>query len=275
MASFPMILKPTAVKRTLIKKQLKSPFEKGYVISRAKHTRTRRQFELSWDSLSIREFYVLKAHFESNLGNTFFCSRYIISDPMGYKNTNVETLPNVWPSEKIIYGSNISVEGMPLTDNTYPPYYSDIDLMFDDEAATSSYLNFYSAELSQCYIKVDLGEMADVSAVEVTSNAQPVNIRAETTGEGVLAQANIDTSASPAITSLVFSQNQTLSNLYLIFEPYDALTADFTVENINVDAYRHNYWDNSDLLVQYSDGEIAYESASEGFYKVKVKLEEV
>lgn len=68
---FPSIQRPSSRKRTYYKPQIRTEFESGYVQSRAKGTKGRWQFELTWDNMIISDFEILQTHFDDSCGDTF------------------------------------------------------------------------------------------------------------------------------------------------------------------------------------------------------------
>jgi len=71
MADFPSIANPSEFVQTYRKGQIKGRFEDGTVFSRAKETRARFKFTLSWKSLSGTDYIALITFFNSNIGTTF------------------------------------------------------------------------------------------------------------------------------------------------------------------------------------------------------------
>ena len=53
------------------KAQVRTPFEGGYVQSRAKYTRTRKRFSLRWKALTEAQFEILENFFDANQGGSF------------------------------------------------------------------------------------------------------------------------------------------------------------------------------------------------------------
>jgi hypothetical protein len=83
MANFPSLKAPTAFSESIQKKQIKTPFENGYVQSRAIWTRARRKFSLSWDNLPYAQLYgtgMLLDHFTGNVGDTFTFTHPLTSE---------------------------------------------------------------------------------------------------------------------------------------------------------------------------------------------------
>ena len=74
MADFPSIQYPSSRKRTFNKPQIRTEFENGYVQSRARVTRGRWLFELTWDLLSVSDFNTLQEHFDTECGYAFVVS---------------------------------------------------------------------------------------------------------------------------------------------------------------------------------------------------------
>ena len=71
MADFPNIQLPSGMTEHTIKGQIKSDFAAGYVQSRAKWTRSRKQFSLSWGVMSDADKQTLQTFFDENIGGTF------------------------------------------------------------------------------------------------------------------------------------------------------------------------------------------------------------
>lgn len=69
--AWPDIATPDDVRQRITKKQVRSPFEAGYVQSMALHTRSRRKFSLSWEFMSSSDLSTLETYFENNIGSTF------------------------------------------------------------------------------------------------------------------------------------------------------------------------------------------------------------
>lgn len=71
MVTWPDIEKANDLVEKTQKGQIKSDFAGGYVQSRAKWTRARKTFELSWVAMSNVDKNALESFFESNIGGTF------------------------------------------------------------------------------------------------------------------------------------------------------------------------------------------------------------
>ena len=71
MATWPNIEKPSRMIERTKKAQIKSDMAAGYVQSRAKWTRTRKVFELSWNAMSDADKNILEDFFTENIGDTF------------------------------------------------------------------------------------------------------------------------------------------------------------------------------------------------------------
>lgn len=71
MATWPGIAAPTSMTERKKKAQIRSDFAAGYVQSRAKWTRSRKIFELSWNVMSDSDKSTLETFFDDNLGGTF------------------------------------------------------------------------------------------------------------------------------------------------------------------------------------------------------------
>ena len=69
--AWPIIPAPTKITARYVKAQHKSRFETGRVLSRAKHARGRRVWELSWTALSQAHLELLLAAFEADQGGVF------------------------------------------------------------------------------------------------------------------------------------------------------------------------------------------------------------
>ena len=69
--AWPSIAKPTTMTESSIKGQIKSAFSSGYVQSRAKFTRERKQFQLIWHAMTDADKATLLTYFDNNLGGTF------------------------------------------------------------------------------------------------------------------------------------------------------------------------------------------------------------
>jgi hypothetical protein len=54
-----------------VKAQVRTEFEAGYVQSRARHSRARKTFSLTWNYLREADFALLEAFFEANQGGMF------------------------------------------------------------------------------------------------------------------------------------------------------------------------------------------------------------
>lgn len=90
MANFPSIQLPSSRKRTVSKPQLKHEFEAGYNQIRAKGTRSKRKWTLSWDFLPKSDWELLISHFTSNSGDSF-----IIAKEMLYESTNYTVIYSI------------------------------------------------------------------------------------------------------------------------------------------------------------------------------------
>jgi len=71
MATWPDIQNPSDMTPIPTKGQIKTGFAAGYVQSRAKWTRSRKTFELSWKAMTNADANILEAFFDDNLGGTF------------------------------------------------------------------------------------------------------------------------------------------------------------------------------------------------------------
>lgn len=73
MATFPTTLpKPSIMSSGEVHKaQVRTPMEAGYVQSRAKFTRSRKQYEIALQHLTDDEFDTFKAFFDNNQGGMF------------------------------------------------------------------------------------------------------------------------------------------------------------------------------------------------------------
>ena len=71
MATWPNIQNPSGLAEKPTKGQIRSDFEAGYVYSRAKWTRARKRFDLTWDSMTNSDKNTLETFFNNNLGSTF------------------------------------------------------------------------------------------------------------------------------------------------------------------------------------------------------------
>lgn len=80
MSDFPSIQLPSGRKRKYVKAQLKTDFEAGYVLSRAKHTRGRWVWTLTWETISLSDFAILLAHFDENVGSAFTCAYDMLNE---------------------------------------------------------------------------------------------------------------------------------------------------------------------------------------------------
>lgn len=78
MADFPTIQLPSARTRTVSKPQLKSEFESGHAQIRAKGTRPKHKWTLSWEHLPIADWTLLHDHFVENSGSSFTVAKGMI-----------------------------------------------------------------------------------------------------------------------------------------------------------------------------------------------------
>lgn len=78
MSAFPNIQLPSSRKRGISKPQLKSEFENGKTQIRAKATRPKESWTLSWEFLPIADWNLLKQHFTSNSGASFTISKNMV-----------------------------------------------------------------------------------------------------------------------------------------------------------------------------------------------------
>lgn len=98
------IKEPTIESNTIAKAQIRSDFEAGYVQSRAKWSKSRRKFRLSWQEgrcLKNDEKQILETHFDDNLGGSFSWSHSQISGEFTviYSNDTVDFKlegPGIW-----------------------------------------------------------------------------------------------------------------------------------------------------------------------------------
>lgn len=82
MSDFPSIQKPSSRTRVFSKPQLKGDFEAGYTQVRAKATRAKQKWTLSWDHLPVADWDTLRSHFNDNSGNTFYIAAGMIGEVM-------------------------------------------------------------------------------------------------------------------------------------------------------------------------------------------------
>lgn len=72
MAAWPSIQDPSyPFNESIQKRQIRSNFESGHVLSRAGSTVSKRIFELSWNAMPEADYQTLKTFFETNIGLTF------------------------------------------------------------------------------------------------------------------------------------------------------------------------------------------------------------
>lgn len=82
MADFPSIQLPFSRKNTISKPQLKSEFESGTTQIRAKGTRAKEKWVLTWEHLPVADWELLKTHFKENSGTSFLILGEMINDPV-------------------------------------------------------------------------------------------------------------------------------------------------------------------------------------------------
>jgi hypothetical protein len=70
MEVFPNIV-PTEIEETPTKEQIITPLGNGMVQRRAKFTRARRKFKLSYNTVSLELYYTISDFFTTNQGTTF------------------------------------------------------------------------------------------------------------------------------------------------------------------------------------------------------------
>ena len=78
MSNFPSIQLPSSRKRTVSKPQIRSDFEGGYTQVRAKATRAKQKWVLSWEHLPKADWETLKTHFVENSGDSFLIAKEMI-----------------------------------------------------------------------------------------------------------------------------------------------------------------------------------------------------
>ena len=72
MATWPTIQEPQyPLGESVYKRQIRTPFESGHVLSRAGSTVSKRLFQLNWSALPEADYQTLKTFFETNIGLTF------------------------------------------------------------------------------------------------------------------------------------------------------------------------------------------------------------
>ena len=74
MSAFPNITNPSSIGEGVVKAQVRNKFEAGYVQSRAKHTRKRKKFSLTWGAMLNNELFGTGGvidHFDANQGGSF------------------------------------------------------------------------------------------------------------------------------------------------------------------------------------------------------------
>lgn len=70
--AWPSIQDPSyPLNESVYKRQIRSPFESGHVLSRAGSTVSKRLFELNWNAMPEADYQTLKTFFETNIGTTF------------------------------------------------------------------------------------------------------------------------------------------------------------------------------------------------------------
>lgn len=80
MADFPSIQLPYSRKLIVSKPQIKSDFESGATQVRARGTRTKEKWTLSWNHLPASDWELLKTHFKENSGNSFAIAKEMINE---------------------------------------------------------------------------------------------------------------------------------------------------------------------------------------------------
>lgn len=105
MSDFPSVQKPSSRTRVFSKPQLKGDFEAGYTQVRAKATRAKQKWTLTWDHLPVADWAMLKSHFDENSGNTFYIAAGIIGEV----------------SESLVM---YSIDEISASSSTIPGYYS-------------------------------------------------------------------------------------------------------------------------------------------------------
>ena len=72
MAAWPSIQDPSyPFNESIQKRQVRSNFESGHVLSRPAATVSKRKFELQWKAMPEADYQTLEAFFEANIGLTF------------------------------------------------------------------------------------------------------------------------------------------------------------------------------------------------------------
>lgn len=98
MAAWPAIANPTACREVLNYPQVRTEFENGYVQSRVKWTRARRQWQLSWSQMTAAHWATLETHFTTCQGIpfTWIHPSTAVSYNVRFQDDSIETdiLPN-------------------------------------------------------------------------------------------------------------------------------------------------------------------------------------
>ena len=84
MANFPSIQFPYSRKLTVSKPQLRSDFESGTTQIRAKGTRAKQKWVLSWEHLPASDWELLKSHFIANSGSSFVVAKEMLNEATDY-----------------------------------------------------------------------------------------------------------------------------------------------------------------------------------------------
>jgi len=99
MTDFPSIRTSdwTLFKERPMKKQLRTPFEAGYVQSRAKHTVAKMEFIIGWEWMTRAQYDTLETFFESNQGGSFNFTHPITGSVYVVRFSEEDGFPEVEP----------------------------------------------------------------------------------------------------------------------------------------------------------------------------------
>lgn len=110
---FPAITKPSSRQRTVSRPQIKSEFEAGYAQIRARGTRVKRSWTLSWNLMSLADWDMLVAHFTTNTGDSFTISKEMLFESKDYVVMySIDEIAGKSTSTKGRYSVEIKVEEM-------------------------------------------------------------------------------------------------------------------------------------------------------------------
>jgi len=84
MADFPDIQLPSSRDREFVREQIRPKFEDGKTGGRAKYSKGRWRWTLTWDMLNRADGEILRQHFDDHSGDSFNCASTMLDAPSDF-----------------------------------------------------------------------------------------------------------------------------------------------------------------------------------------------